>query len=500
MARVLFSIGILQVLTILVALLRAKALSWQLGPAGFGVVSTLDQVVLALVQIGALGLPFTAMRHMSRSHSQSPDAFNATSANFVRAIGILGLVTTLVALGASAWQPALFGSDLVPYRRFLQLALVGIAATMVQSLLVNTLASAQKPAAAAGLNLAYMLVVAAAAVGGTAVDGLRGLYVAVAVAGVAMVLVSLLYLRRAIGLSLAGRASALVTELRASREILRSSASIYVTGAVYAVSLLGVRYAVFSHLGEAPAGLLQASLGIALTVGALLNPMSGLYLAPLLNRDMPPVAKVRAANAFAQGVLVLLLLGALPVVLFPRLLLGLLYTTAFVAAAATLATFVLWQCVYQTANIYHQLLIGLGDVVFMAASAVAGFGGAAVLAFALAPRFGLGGVGLALTIAMLGYGAAAVVRLRVRHHVPVPLHVIGRAAYVAAVIAGAGVLFRAEPELTMRGVLLRGAYALMVLGVAWWQLDSAHRARLLDVPLHLAQRARGWLPNRSIPG
>lgn len=492
MARVLLSIGVLQILIVLVGLLRAKALSWQLGPAGFGVVSTLDQLVLALVQIGALGLPFTAIRHMSRSHSRSPAAFRATTANFVRTICILGLLTTTVALGVSLSQPAAFGADLMPYRRELRLALVGVAATMIHTLLVNALASAQRAAAASGLNFAFAFAMALAAVAGTWAGGLSGLYTAVAVTGVVIVIGSLAWLRGAIGLSLDGRASALLAELRESREVFTSSAAIYVMGAAYSVSLLGVRYAVFSQLGAAPTGLLQASLAIALTVGALLNSMSGLYLAPLLNRDTPPEAKLRAANAFAQDVLLLLLLGALPVVLFPRLLLGVLYTSAFLAAATTLAAFVLWQCVYQMANVYHQLLIGLGDVVFMAASAVGGFGGAALLTFGLAPRYGLAGVAAALTIAMLGYGAAAAVRLRVRHHIGVPLQVIGRATFVGLTIIGAGLLFRSGAELALPGIAARVGYGSFAAAILWWWLSAHERARLLDAP----RRALGGLRAR----
>ena len=75
MSRVLLSIGVVHVLTMLVGLMRAKSLSVLLGPADFGVLSTVDQAVLSVVQLGALSLPFTAMKYMSQGHSEGPEQF-----------------------------------------------------------------------------------------------------------------------------------------------------------------------------------------------------------------------------------------------------------------------------------------------------------------------------------------------------------------------------------------------------------------------------------------
>jgi hypothetical protein len=80
MSRVLFSIGIVQVLVILVNLARSKILSLLLGPAGFGVVSTIDQVVLTTVNLAAGSFPFTALKVMARSHSEGEEPFRRTFA------------------------------------------------------------------------------------------------------------------------------------------------------------------------------------------------------------------------------------------------------------------------------------------------------------------------------------------------------------------------------------------------------------------------------------
>jgi len=65
MSRVLLSIGAIQIVIMLVALIRAKVLSVLLGPAGYGVASTIDQTVLSTMQLAHLSLPFTAMKFMA---------------------------------------------------------------------------------------------------------------------------------------------------------------------------------------------------------------------------------------------------------------------------------------------------------------------------------------------------------------------------------------------------------------------------------------------------
>lgn len=496
MARALFSIGVLQLATMVVALLRAKALSWQLGPAGFGVVATVDQVVTSLVQIGALGLPFTALRDMSRSHSRGEKVFEESAADYLRAMLVLAVVTTLAAWLASLWRPSLFGGDLVPHLAALRIALLGIGATIVLNFLVNTLAAAQRPAAAALLNLVFAAVVAGAAVLGTYVAGPRGLYAAVVASGALVIAGGLLYARQAIHLSFAGRAQRVLADLRERRDLATSSVSVYATTAAYAVSLLIVRYTVLRDLGESPAGLLQASLGVSLTVGALLMPMSSLYLTPLLNRDAGAAEKVRTANDFALDVLLLFLLGALPVVLFPRLLLSLLYTSAFAVAGPTLGLFVLWQCCFQMANIYQQLLIGLDDMVFTAGSAVVSFGAAALLAHVLVPPLGLAGAAIALSISAILHGAAAVVRIRVRHALHLPATNLLRVLFVGAAIVGAGLLFAGQPEQTLRGMALRLMYALVALGAFWWRMAASERARLVELRAAVMPAARALLAGR----
>ncbi|PYJ53124.1 MAG: hypothetical protein DME82_14795, partial [Verrucomicrobia bacterium] len=75
MFRVIFSIGFLQAVTILISAVRTKVFAVLLGPSGFGVLATIDQLILSICQFCNLSLPDTAVKFLSRSHSISEEQF-----------------------------------------------------------------------------------------------------------------------------------------------------------------------------------------------------------------------------------------------------------------------------------------------------------------------------------------------------------------------------------------------------------------------------------------
>jgi hypothetical protein len=111
------------------------------------------------------------------------------------------------------------------------------------------------------------------------------------------------------------------------------------------VAVLVTRFFVFDSLGSAAAVGLQALLSIALTVGAVMTPMSGLYLVPLLNRQMPVAAKLGVANDFAAKIAFIFASGRRGLAL-PDLALTVLFSHHFAAAAGVLFLFVVWQCLH----------------------------------------------------------------------------------------------------------------------------------------------------------
>ena len=195
-----------------------------------------------------------------------------------------------------------------------------------------------------------------------------------------------------------------------------------------------------------------------------------------MNRQLPVETKIAAADDFAGKITLLLLLAGVVVALFPRVVLTLLFSHRFAPAAAALSLFVVWQCLYQIVNVYLQLLIGLDDVAFFAIATVLGYATAAVAFPTLIARFGLGGAALALSVAMLVAFAAALLRLRRKFAATVSPLVMGRAAFTLAVIYLAGRVFDPATELTIAGIGTRGAYVVLVLGLAALTLSRAERA------------------------
>ena len=64
------------------------------------------------------------------------------------------------------WRPGVFGADLVEYRRYFAIAFLGIPSLMLNVLLINALAAAQRGAAGALTNLVIGTVATTAAIAG----------------------------------------------------------------------------------------------------------------------------------------------------------------------------------------------------------------------------------------------------------------------------------------------------------------------------------------------
>jgi PST family polysaccharide transporter len=495
MSRVLLSIGVIQLVIMLVALVRAKVLSVLLGPAGYGVASTIDQTVLSTMQLAHLSLPFTAMKFMAWRHSDGHDAFERTYATFFRALALLALIAVAVVGALLLWKPGLFGSDLIAYRSVLFVAALGVPAAMLNILFVNTLASAQRGASSAMVNMCVLASLALAAIVGVQAHGIAGLYTATAIAGLFTTAGTIWYLRRTLGVRVNAPTNGLVRELRASPEIVTYALLIYAAMSAYSLTMLAIRYFAFNELGATAAGLLQAALGIALTAGAVVTPMNGFFLAPYLNRQLPLQEKARAANDFAGKVLALFVVGGVVVALFPSVVVSLLFSPRFTSVAGVLFLFVIWQCLYQFVNVYLQLLIGIDDVAFASVSTFFAYGATALFFRPLIGSFAIAGVALSLSLTMLVLLLAMVLRLRFRFGVSIDSRVWVRTTFAVGVIVGAGAAGTLAPELSLSGVAIRLLYAALAVTAMAFLLDPAERMLLADLARRI--RPRGARPLAS---
>lgn len=465
MRRVVILIGLLQVVITLVSLCRAKVLAVLLSPSGIGVVSTIDQLMMTIVQVGGLGLPVAALKYMSQAHSEGERQFQASAVVFWRAGAVLAIAAALITFGVARVQPQWLGGDLASYRSLLEIATLSIPPLLLTIMTANVFASGQRPISALAFSLATTFGLTVAAIIGVALNGMTGLYIGTAIFGLAGVIAGAVLLKRVYHLSWLPSDRSAAPRLGAA--VFATSAGIYVATAVISISQFTVRYVVFNRLGAAPAGLLQSAMSIALTVGAVLAPISNLHLAPILNRHAPAQLRAQTADNFAERMILLLLLAALPIVLLPHVVLQILYTSAFFPAAEALLLLVIWQCIFQVAYVYQQLLFALDDTLSITVLSFICFGGVAAMVMVLVPIMGLSGAPAALIVGTTAYGVALAMRLRFRHRIAISRAVVLRAGWVLLMLLAAGLVTRDIKELSFSGMAARLGIAMAVFGLTW---------------------------------
>ncbi len=474
----MLAVGAIQVLILLIGLARAKFLSFAIGTAGYGLVGTVDQIIITMVSVGSLGLPFVALKMLSRSQSESQEQFERAYAGFFAALFSLGLLTAVIGVAITMVAPEVFGSHLAHYRLIIGIAIVAVPSLMINILLANSLAASRFGRRAALFTLLVQAVLLAGTVFGAVSAGVIGIYVATVAGGSILTIGASIALRRTLGSPLSEGFSWLINQIRRDRTILVYAFWSYASVAVYALSLSGLRTSLFSNDGAAAAGLLSAAMNLALTVGAVINPISNLMLTPHLNRAIPFEQKVSAANDFALRMLAVIVLVSLPMVLFPRLVMRLLFAPSFLEAAPILFAFVVWQCLAQAVNVLTQLLIGLDDFAFSCGATILGN----ALVFALAPwitaRMDLTGAAALLIGGAAVCGIVSTIRLSQKFGTRPDRVAVLRLAFALAAISGSVFVARTSPEMTAIGFAVRAVYGIVCVLLLAALLNPAERAWL----------------------
>ena len=487
--------GVLQVVGLVFTMARAKVFALLLGPAGFGVVATIDQLVVSAQHFSNLSLPFTALKYLSRSHSVSEEEFRKSYAAFLKAITILAVVATAVLVPT---LPALLASldpQLVKYRGPVSIALLGIPSIMLLVFFVHVLAAQGRTLQSALLALLSSVVVLASGWVGCVLGGIQGIYLATVPASTALIAAMAVFASVKMRLPWNCKPMQQSKGLRANAEIVDTAVSTYIAVGSYSALLLLARYVSITHLSEEAAGLLQASLAVALSLGGILLPSNTLYLAPYLNRSIPGTEKIAAANRFLPRLLFLYCLGALPVLLFPEFVLRLLFSGRFTPAAAMLPWFVVWQCLYQVSHVYQQLLIGLDDARGYCVGTAFGHLFGAALCFWLIGPFGLAGVGAAFIAGTFCVGCVTVLRLHWKHRLALPKSGPTSIVLAALGLAGTAALARMTVEMTLPGACVRVGLASAFLTALWFALP---RDLSSQIGLSVTAKVRA-LTRRTLP-
>src|SRR2546430_761437 len=249
MLRTIFSIGFAQVIGLLINTIRGKIFAVLLGPAGFGVVATIDQLVLSVSQFSNLSLPFTALKFLSRDHSLGEEQFRRSYASFLRAITILALIATGVAIALIPGNLAKFDPQLVKYRQPVLIALLGIPATMLLIFLGNVLAARQKAVQSVLVVVLSSFVLMFFGGIGCLLGGLVGIYLVSVPAFTALILGALIFARVKLNWPLFDRQIALVPKLKGNSAIIETAIATYVAVCSYSALMLFARYESITYLG-----------------------------------------------------------------------------------------------------------------------------------------------------------------------------------------------------------------------------------------------------------
>jgi polysaccharide transporter, PST family len=463
----MIAVGALQFFILFVALVRSKALAVMVGPEGVGVIGLIDQIVVTMAQFGALGLPFAAMKFMSAAHAKSEESYRDSFAAFARILLVLASVITAVGFVVVLVAAPATG-ELAQYQGTLFMSILVVPVTMLTILISHALASAERPRSAAIYNLSFATAGTVAALVGLTIAGITGFYVGAFVAGAGIICGALVYMHRALGLNIWRQAVSLRQEFRQLSLILHTSMAAYVNLVSAAAMLLFMRYAILQNGGAELVGLLQSDFSIALSAGSVLATLSALYFAPSINRGDQSSVKFRKAENFNAICAFFIVLGMVPVALFPGLVLTILFTKAFAAAAIALIPCLIWQMLQQVATTYSHVLIGIDRpisvIVATVVSVVAGVGSV----FFLTHHWGILLAPIALIVSVLVRLAIMVALLVWREQMDFPWGTVWRYLVVTAAIIAAPILF--EPTVvvpSLDGLLGRTAFALVAIALAW---------------------------------
>ena len=481
MSRVLSSVGVIQVFIILTGMIRAKILSMVLGPAGFGIIATVDQIVVTVVQVAGFSIPFFALKFMSRAHSEGNRRFQTVYSSFLSGILLLSLLTTCLVIGITYWHPTIFGAELAPYKLFILIALLNVPAMMLGIFFVHTLAAAQMTSASAILNFIVTFCLAFAASSAAWLFGIEAIYIFVAITGLATTIGSLWYIRKKLSLDIRDPSAGILKELRRSPEIISFSLYGHLALSAYSIAMLIVRYEVFSTMGEAQAGLLQALFAIALALGAISSPLNFLYLTPILSRNISNQEKFRKAHEFQGLMVVITFILSLPFLLFPKFALTILYSSEFRPASDYVYLFIFWQSMHVIVNVYRQLLVGLDDVKFFAVSALISYLVAILATPTLVQVYGLPGAAFALSLSVFLSGLAIPFRLASKFHSSIPFSLWVRIAACLSGIIVTGLIFSHLEEFSVTGFLARVFYIALLTPLLWKLLPDEQKRMIADM-------------------
>lgn len=487
MLRALLTIGAVQVVTMLVLLVRTKTLAVMLGPEYVGVMAVIDKLLAVIAQTVSLSLPFAAARFLPERWGTGPTEFRELFTRMRNVLLVLILAATVGTLVITAFQPALWGEALVPYRDVLTIAIFGLPVIGLIPFLQNAIAGRlqQNRSMVVGFLHAIVLAVAAA---GIWWGGLAGYYAVYAVLGTVLVAGITRLATSGTDAPAPRKAAANWFDLGLPAAIWRFAGALLILTFLSPFASLFVHYGLLSAHGAETAGWMQAAIGISLSVRAVLGSAHAVYLTPNVNRGGSLEERMEWANRFQATLCLLAGLSVPALLLFPGIAVHILYSSEFLPGATFVMLFVLAEVVGLLSGTYQSLVVALNRMRFHVASNLFAQLLVVIGAYLMVEPFGILGAGLAILIAPVFLYAATMGFLNRSYGLRMPGAVVARSGWLLASLVATGLTGALYPGTFWESVPFKaGVYFVVICGFALL-LTSPERERVRETLKRLMAR------------
>jgi enterobacterial common antigen flippase len=491
MLNALLTLGGLQLLTMLVLLVRTKTLAILLGPDGVGVLAIVDKLLATVAQTISLSLPFAAVRFLPELWSRSQNEFVALTRRMRNLLLLLALIATGFGLAVTTFSPQFWGKEFLPYRNIVFFGFLSLPVVIFVPFIQNVIAGRMAHNPSALFTLGHAVILAVTGIGGVALGGLGALYALYAVSGLMLVFLGVRFAERRVSQDIQRREERPLS-VGLPWRIWKFSFALSGLAFVTPFAALYVHYHVLGTFGIEVAGWMQAAMGVGLAVRSLLGSAHPLFLTPNVNRGGSPEERMQWVNEFQKTFSFLCIVTVLPLLLFPHVVVTLLYSHKFLPAASFVALFVIGEVLILLAGTYQALVVAFDHLVFHVIQNLLAQGVLLTIAILLIKPYGIFGAGLAGICAQLVLYSGSTLFLRWRYGLKIPLRSGLTTLFIVVSLGLAGLIGALYPEFSWGVVLGKvSLYGIFIAGlgffltVADWanlcRLSNGVRTRLRSV-------------------
>ena len=486
MLKAFVTIGILQLLTMVLQVVRTKTLAVTLGPEWLGVMGAVDRLTAVIVQTVSLSFPFAAVRFLPRLWTSDREQFRRVLLGMRNVLALTVTIATAAAAAVTFVVPHVWGRALAPYSTAVLAATATLPALAFLPFLQNVLAGRLRESQAMGVALANAVLLTVAALFGGRWFGLVGYYAVYAGLGLILTFVVVRLIGRGIGTDAEPPTSQLTFAL--PRAVWQFTGVILALAFLTPYAALYVYTKVLSVEGARVAGWMQAAIGVSLIVRVGLGSAHGVLLIPNVNTDATPRDRVAWAFRF-QGILAMIAGVAVPLlVLFPDIVVQILYSRELAPGARFAGAFVLAEFIWLTAASSQPLVLAFDHLRFHVLQNIAVQLVLVAVAALTVSRLGVAGAAIANLAANSALYVSTLIFLRVRYAERLPRPVAVLTGFVIGSIAAAAAIGVRWPTVSAEIVAAKlGVYAMLVACLVPL-LSEAERAEVVNVIARLRTR------------